>query len=312
METNKNPKVSVGFICYNNLTAKYLPVFLPSLIKQDYNNFEILVLDNSEDEVNKNSEYINVNFPEINFEWSKKNQGFAVAYNQLIEKAIKNRSKYFLTVNPDTILMPNVLKNLVSIIEKDKSLGSVCPKILSWDFQSDKRTNLIDTCGIIMNGALRFRDCCQGEIDNSCYGNNFIIGPSGAGGLFRLSALQKIKDQYGYYDSRMFMYKEDCDLAYRLNLAGYKTRLADSAVIYHDRTAKSKGDSFLQVALNRKNKKENIRRWSLANQQLIFKKHWHKQNFFQKISIIFYELTVLAYLMIFERNLLKTFFNSFK
>ncbi len=86
-----------------------------------------------------------------------------------------------------------------------------------------------------------------------------ILGPSGAAGVYRLSGLEKIKVNNQYFDELMFMYKEDCDLDYRLFLAGYKSLYVSEAVIYHDRTVFSRGENDLKVVLNRKSKNKKVK-----------------------------------------------------
>ncbi len=297
-------KLSIGFITYNDLTAKYLPYFLPSLKAQSFSDFDILVADNSDGEDNKNKSYIKNNYRDIDFEWMGENIGFAKAYNKLIEKARENGAKYFMAINPDVILEETAVLKLVEAIENEDKLGSVCPKILSWDFANNKKTKTIDSLGLIMSKVLRFVDLGQGEEDNGQFVNEDIIGPSGAAGLFRMSALEKIKDEFGYFDSKMFMYKEDCDLAYRLFMGGLRSKCVDTAIIYHDRTA-SKKKGFFD---GRKSKSKNIKKWSFLNQQIIFRKHWSRQSLSAKSSIIYYQFKVLFYIVIFERYLFKYFF----
>ncbi len=297
-------KLIVAFVTYNDLTAKYLPYFLLSLKKQSFQDFNILVADNSELEENENKNYIKSNYPDIDFQWMGENIGFARAYNKLIEKARQNDAEYFTVINPDIILEKDAILNLIKVIKNDKKLGSVCPKILSWDFENKKKTNIIDTCGIIMPKSLRFVDLGQGENDRDVINSKKLIGPSGACGLFRITALEAVKEKYGYFDSRMFMYKEDCDLAYRLFIKNFKSKFVTESIVYHDRTV-SKQQNFLQ---NRKLKSKKIKEWSFINQQLIFKKYWYKQNLFAKMSIVWYQVRVFIYIIIFERYLLKYFF----
>lgn len=302
-------KLAIGFITYNELTAKYLPYFLKSLKGQNFQDFEVFVADNSEEENNKNKEYIKNNYPDIDFKWMGKNIGFARAYNQLIEKAKNKDCEYFLIINPDTLLEQDTIQKLIAYAtEYATEYASFCPKILSWDFENNKKTSTIDSCGLIMPKALRFRDFAQGEADRADTDNKNIIGPSGACGLFKISALEKVKDEHGYFDERMFMYKEDCDLAYRLFVNNFKSKCVDRAIVYHDRTAKeSKG--FFE---SRKAKSENIKKWSLVNQQLIFRKHWDKQALLAKMSILYYQLKIFVYILFFERYLLKYFFKAKK
>ncbi len=296
-------KVSIGFITYN--TAKYLPYFLASLKAQTFTNFEIVVADNSEGEENECRKYITEKFPDIKYKWMGGNFGFARAYNYLIEEASLHGSKYFLVINPDIICNSDVLEKLVLALDTDNALGSVCPKILSWDYKNKIKTNIIDTRGIVMYEPLRFIDYCQGDLDGDLQTNYSILGPSGAAGLFRMSALARIKDEHGYFDNRMFMYKEDCDLDYRLSLADFKSKCLENAVIYHDRTAKSTGQSLKQIFLNRKNKSKNVRRWSFINQQIILCKHWSTLGLGAKLSIIYYQIKILLFAIIFEPYLLR-------
>ncbi len=303
-----NKKLAIGFITYNELTAKYLPYFLPSLKAQTFGDFDILVADNSDNEINKNQEYIKNNYPDIDFEWMGKNIGFGKAYNYLIEKAKQRGAEYFMIINPDTLLEKNVILELMQAIKDDRTLGSVCPKILFWDFQDSKKTDIIDSCGLFMPKALQFRDLGQGEKEREqCYNEN-IIGPSGAAGLFRMSALEKIKDKHGYFDSRMFMYKEDCDLAYRLFINSFKSKCVGTAIIYHDRTVSQKKGFFK----SRKSKSKDIKKWSFLNQQIIFHKHWHKQSLLAKISIVWHQFKMLIYISIFEQYLLRYLFEASK
>ncbi|PLX27877.1 hypothetical protein C0583_01410 [Candidatus Parcubacteria bacterium] len=305
-------ELAIGFITYNHQTAKYLPYFLDSLNKQSYSNFLIYVIDNSDEGNNINRDVIASSGLNICYEKQSKNIGFARAYNLMMEKARENGVDYFLVLNTDIIFSENVIEELMKAIKADEKLSSVCPKLLEWDFENRKQTNIIDSCGIVMTKALRFLDLGQSELDNGQYDDREILGASGAFSLFRMNALRKIKDDHGYYDERMFMYKEDCDLAYRLNKAGFKSRCVISQLAYHDRSARSKGRRLINILKNRKSKNRQIKQWSLENQILIFKKHWSDQNFLQKTSILFHLMFLFVYIFFFEMYLLRIFLIALK
>jgi GT2 family glycosyltransferase len=298
-------KLAIGIITYEKNTAKYLSYFLDSLEKQNYKDFELFVFDNSEDEKNINLEILSQKGVEA--KRIGKNIGFAKAYNILISEAVKKDFEYFLVVNPDVLFKPDSIEKLIASLEKDESLGSVCPKLLVWDFESRKKTKIIDSCGIAGISALRFKDLGQGEKDFGQYDKAEIIGPSGAAGLYRISSLEKVKDQFGYFDERIFMYEEDCDLAYRLKIAGFGSGLVPEAIIYHDRTAKAKGSGNFQIALNRKNKSRQVKIWGFRHKHLIFLKHWKGQNFQGKIEISWFAFRMFIYALLFERYLLKEY-----
>ena len=313
----ENHRLTIGFIAYGKSTFKYLPVFLSSLKDQEYKDFKIVVIDNSELEDNENAVFLRTNYPDISFSWAGGNIGFAKAYNRMLRIASAEGAEYFLAVNPDMYFEPGCVGRLIEAMDRDKELGSAGPKVLRWNNQPQRPgkegKKLIDTCGIKLVKGLRFIDAGQGEEDAGQYNCARILGPSGCAAIYRVSALEKIKtsgkknEHTGkpeYFDELMFMYKEDCDLAYRLMLAGYRSALVPDAIVYHDRTASAEGISDLEIALNRKNKSRLVREWSFLNQQIIFIKFWGKTNLMDKIQIIWYEVKAFIYIILFEQYLL--------
>jgi len=299
-------KIYVGFITYGKATAKYLPYFLPSLENQTFKNFKIVAVDNSKEPDNANAEYVKNNFPEIDFKSAGVNLGFAKAFNLMIARAVAAGAEYFLALNPDMVLEPDALEKLVDDMNNNKELGSATAKVLKWNFNNQEKTNIIDSCGIKLLPGLRFVDCGEGEKDGvNCGGE--IIGPSGACAIYRLSALYKVKQNGQYFDELMFMYKEDCDLSYRLYLAGFKSKCVGDAVVFHDRAAGGQGEGNLAVALNRKNKSRQEKQWAFLNQQIIFIKYWRRQNLLNKLAIIWFELKMLVFALFFEPYLFSVF-----
>lgn len=312
-------KLVVGFLTYNNSSAKYLADFLPSLKDAlgflDSNDYKVLAFDNSDDSNEFNKKALesfnqkNENF--LEYISAAGNLGFSRAYNVLIRFAIRLGAEYFFIVNPDTLLEKDTISELVLALDRNQELASVSPKIRRWDFSANTKTRIIDSCGLKMKSGLRFYDLGQGIKDDKRFDKVDILGPSGAAGLFRLGALEKIKENDQYFDERFFMYKEDCDLAYRLNLVKEKSALVPTAIMYHDRTAVSSGGGFIGRAFDRERKSRQVRSWSFRNQHLIFVKHWANQNLISKILIIFRVLMFGFFSLILERFLLKEYKNIF-
>lgn len=297
-------KLAIGIVTYEENSAKYLPYFLQSLKAQTWQDFELLVFDNSEKESEKNKAEIQKIYPNIISQGVKKNLGFARAYNFLIREAIDKKCEYFLVINSDVILEPDVLEKMIKALDGDKELGSACPKLKRWDFARNLKTNVIDSCGIELLGGLRFVDSNQGKI-NSANIPIKIIGPSGAAAMYRLTALQKVIYNNQFFDEMMFMYKEDCDLAYRLYLAGFKTECVADAIGYHDRSVAGQGEGDLATAVNRKNKSRQAKEWAFLNQQIIFYKYWRLQSLKNKLMIIWFEIKMFVFIILFEQYLLK-------
>ncbi len=309
----KNKKIAVGFIVYGEVTVKYLPYFLPSLLAQTEKNFFVLVFDNTEKEKNNsNIKYINRYCPQAKIFSVNRNIGFACAYNHLIKAAAKQGADYFFVINPDVVLSFNVLAELAKALENNLELAAVSPKVLRWDFLNKKKTNIIDTCGIILRPGLRFQDVGQTETDKGQYDNASIIGPSGAAGMYRLSALEAIKEHGQYFDEKFFMYKEDCDLAYRLYLAGFKAKCVPRAIVYHDRTVSQSGKYFWSTIFGRRQKARQVKEWSFFGQQFIFFKYWPRQSWRQKLAVLSQELKMVIFVLFFEPYLLKEIWRAWQ
>lgn len=304
-------KIYIGFITYGNSTAKYLPYFLPSLFKQTYSNFELIVSDNSDDQENANTDYLKKNNSNIEVRWSGANIGYAKAYNQMIEKAKKNGAEYFLALNPDMVLDENFLDEILKTAHDKKEAGAIVPRIYNWDFKNKKKTDIIDSCGLCMNSSHRFFEYNQGQKCDDCgESTEEVFGFTGAAVLFDVKALDDVvyvnkNGQNEYFDELMFMYKEDCDLSYRLRLAGWKIFSSPSAKVYHDRTATTQGNTLKKIVLNRKNKNRQIKRWSFLNHWIIILKYRKLELPINvKIATYWYQLKSLIYVTVFEPYLL--------
>ncbi|HZJ41797.1 MAG TPA: glycosyltransferase [Patescibacteria group bacterium] len=313
-------KLSIGFITYNKASLKYLAEFLPSLKKAlsflSSSEYQVMVYDNSDEQKNENRlalEFFDYKYQlKIEYYSGEENIGFGAAYNVLINKAKKTEAKYFLIINPDTLLESDSISKLVSVLDKDDSVDAVSPKVLRWDHKNSKTTKQIDTCGLILKPGIQFKDLGQGKIDKGQYDDREIIAPSGAVGLFKMSSLQKISKQGQYFDPDFFMYKEDCDLAYRFKQAKMESKLVSESVIYHDRTTAFYGGGFLSFIRNRSEQNKQVKMWSFKNQHLLYIKYFTKESFFSQMFIIIrvFEYFILA--LILEQYNLKLYKNLLK
>jgi GT2 family glycosyltransferase len=303
------PKVWVGFLAYGNDTAVYLPYFLQSLQRQTHTSIQIVCFDNSPEADNENSRYLK-NYPAIQLYRRGDNIGFSAAYNILIAEAIARGAEYFFVVNPDTLLEPDVIDRLVITLERNNHCASVSPKILKWNFKAHIKTSIIDSCGLVLKPGLVFKDLGQGEEDKEQYDQSQILGPSGAAGLFRLSALQTIQVKDNFFDEFLFMYKEDCDLAYRLSLAGYSSQLVSSAIMYHDRTVS--GGTIFQRFFSRRQRSKAANRYSFINQHFLYIKYWQRQVLSSKLRIIVAIIMRFLEALLLEQYLLGSYRYIFK
>lgn len=311
-------KVVVGFITYSEYTAKYLEYFLPSLEAQTYTNLEIIAVDHGEVQDNENSRFMKERYPGLDYCWVGENQGFARGFNRLIHRAQNKGADLFLAMNPDMILEPDAVEKLVATIRTDKQVGAVQPKILHWDFERKLKTDIIDSYGLFITRDHRFSDLRQGERDDKNVTEPYeVFGFTGAAVMLNLRALKdvayKSEGKEEYFDSLMFMYKEDCDLSYRLRLAGYKIYFQPQAIVYHHRTASPKGESNLKIAANRLRKSKQVKKWSFLNHWILLLKIKDlKFSWSVKFRTYWYQFKSLVFILLFEQYLLKEFITLFK
>lgn len=245
-------KLAIGFITYNQSTFKYLSFFLSSLLnsinqaKKNFPNLElnILVVDNSNNNYKDNYNFL-INFLKddcANKIWNlNENLGFSKAYNLMINFSIKNNDDIFLMLNPDVLVDVYFIEELLKSYQKNPEISVFAPKILYWNFSENKKTDIIDSYGIGISKSHYFFDIGQGENSNNFLSSKKeIFGFTGAGALLNLKQLIKVaynnKGYLEFFDELMFMYKEDVDLSYRLQLKGLKIIFIPSALMYHDRT----------------------------------------------------------------------------
>lgn len=251
------PEITIGILAYNG--EKYFDRCFPSLFAQDFKDLEIIVLDNASP--NNDAEVLKQKFGDkIKVIRSEKNLGFGGGHSKIIRES---SSKYYLCLNQDMFFEPNFASALLEAIKKDQSYGSATGKLYRWDFANDAKTNYIDTVGITALKSHHFFDEGQGKLDQGQYDEmREIFAPSGAAVLYLRSALEEVN----LFDKNMFMYKEDIDLGYRLQWAGWKSIYTPSAVAYHDRTVGKNSD--------RKNRTPAVRKWSYLNHLILVNKNF--------------------------------------
>ena len=110
--TAKMEKVSIIIISYN--VRSYLAHAIDAIIKSEYKELEIIVVDNNS--YDGTCEYLKEhydNVSSINIISNKENIGFGKAVNQAAKIAT---GKYFLILNPDTIIEEETISELVDYL----------------------------------------------------------------------------------------------------------------------------------------------------------------------------------------------------
>ncbi|NTW38264.1 MAG: glycosyltransferase [Cellulomonadaceae bacterium] len=152
---------------------------------------------------------------------SPTNSGFAGGCNLGVEHAT---GEYVAFINNDARPAPGWVSGAVEVLEGDRSIGAVASKVLDWD------GGLID----YVDGSLTwFGMGYKREVEKPDAGawdtaKDVLFG-TGAAMFVRAELYREV----GGFDERFFMFYEDVDLGWRLNLLGHRVRYVPGSVAYH-------------------------------------------------------------------------------
>jgi len=284
-------KVQIQITTWNS--KQHLPRLFLGIQNQTEIEYSVLVIDNASSD--KTIDFIRQNYSNADIIENKENKGFAKAHNQGFEICT---SPYILVLNHDVELQKNCLAKIMQTIESNERIAAVIPKLYR-SLPDDTNSGIIDGLGLSMRAWGRVVNIDENKPDKPQNSHiKQVWGGSRACVLYRLKALQSVKDEYGIYDERFWMYKEDADLSWRLNRAGWKTVLEPSAVAIHDRTVQH-GDRSMRA--------DKVKQESIRNHLMMLRKNLSMRDWWRIPLIVIYEFLKFIYILIFETQNLKAY-----
>ena len=219
-------KVAIIIVNWNG--EHLLEECLNSVEKQDYDNFNIIFVDNGSKD--KSVEFVREFFLDVNIIELKENTGFAKGNNIGIHKAFSDSQvKYIAILNTDAMVENQWLSEMMTLIDNDDKAGSVTPKIKKY-----YKRNIIDSIGnaIHLDGGGVSNHI--NKVDNGQYNSiKEVFGPSGCAALYSREMLEDIKIDNDFFDDDFFAYFEDIDLNWRARSKSWKSLFAPNAIVYH-------------------------------------------------------------------------------
>ena len=244
MDDSGSVQLSVIIVNYN---VKY---FLEQCLRavqraQKGLNVEVWVVDNhsADDSV----AMVQEKFPAVRLIANKDNPGFSKANNQAIRQA---QGQYILLLNPDTVVGEDTFSKTIEFMDAHPEAGGLGVKMVDGAgvFLPESRRGFpspfvafAKTFGLarLFPKSKRFNRYHLGYLDPAQTHEADVL--SGAFMLMRKSVLEQI----GLLDEQFFMYGEDIDLSYRIQLGGFKNFYFPETTIIH-----YKGESTKKGSLN--------------------------------------------------------------
>ncbi len=237
-------KLSVIIVNYN---VKYFLEQCLYSVRRASENLEIetIVVDNNS--VDGSVEMLMHKFPEVVLIANKNNTGFSVANNQGIKIS---KGEYVLLLNPDTVVQEDTFRKVIAFMDEHPDAGGLGIKMIDGKgmFLPESKRGLptpmvafykIFGLSKLFPKSKIFGRYHLGYLDKEQVHEVDVL--AGAFMMMRREALDKV----GLLDETFFMYGEDIDLSYRIQLGGYKNYYYPHSSIIH-----YKGESTKKSSVN--------------------------------------------------------------
>ncbi len=238
--------MDLSIIIVNYNVKHFLEQCLHSVLKASKNiTAEIFVVDNNS--VDGSAQLIHEKFPNIHFIENKKNVGFSKANNQAIKLS---KGKYVLLLNPDTVVEEDTFEKVISFMNETPDAGGLGVKMIDGKgtFLPESKRGLptpwVAFYKIFGLSTLFRKSKKFGKYHLSYLHDNEIHEIDVLAGAFMLMR-KSVLDKVGLLDETFFMYGEDIDLSYRIQLGGFKNYYFPETTIIH-----YKGESTKKGSLN--------------------------------------------------------------
>ena len=201
---------------------------------------EIVVVENASGD--NSAERLRAAAPHVKLIVSKTNDGFAGGCNSGVAHAT---GEYIGLLNNDARPDPAWIRAAVERFEESPEVGAVASRVLDWD------GNLVDYIGSAMTWyGMGYKPFTAEQPPTRPDIATDVLFGTGAAMFVRRS----VYDAIGGFDERYFMFFEDVDFGWRLNLAGWRFLYEPASLAFHKHHASmSEFGSFKETYLLERN-----------------------------------------------------------
>lgn len=223
MNMSSCPKIFIVILNYNGKDV--IKNCLTSVFKNDYPNFEVVVVDNNSSD--GSFETAKTGFSKATFIKNGENLGYSAGNNVGIRFALERMADYVLLLNNDTEVEKDFLTKLADVAEKNEKNGIVSPVIFNG------HTRQVWFSGGEISWLTMKAVHTQKTLDKNYYETGFATG---CAMLVRTAVFKEV----GLLDEDYFLYWEDADFSWRAKKAGFKIIVVAGSWVYHFEKSKAK------------------------------------------------------------------------
>ncbi|MBI3912608.1 MAG: glycosyltransferase family 2 protein [Chloroflexi bacterium] len=238
----------LGIVIVNYNTRDRLRECLQSLAAQRGVALITYVVDNNSPD--GSAEMVRREFPATLLISSDTNGGYAYANNLGLRKilALRPTPQYSLLLNPDTVLPPDALAQMIEFFRAQPDAGIAGPKLVMENRKLDLacRRSFPDPENSIYHTLYLdrlFRKSQRLARYNLTFlDENQVAEVDSVVGAFMMLRTETLR-QAGLLDETFFMYGEDLDLALRIKQRGWKVYYNPGVVVLHHKRSASRGSA---------------------------------------------------------------------
>jgi GT2 family glycosyltransferase len=193
------------------------------------------------------------------------NCGFAAAANMALRRT---EAPWVLALNPDCRLGPEYLAVLLLAAERFERTGAATGLLLRAEGDTLAPRAEVDSAGMVFTPAGRHLDRGAGRRPRAAWSQPaWVFGACGAAALYRRAALEDVAYPGGeVFDEGFFSYREDADLAWRLQRRGWCCLYWPAARAWHRRGLRPEAARRDTPEINRHSVRNRfLLRWSNAD-----------------------------------------------
>ncbi len=190
---------------------------------------DIVIIDNNstDNSTSKLLDYINTSHykTHISLICNEKNKGYTGGINLGFHHAVNYKYKYVGVINPDATIGDGYVEELLRVVSLDNDT------VVATGVAVDK-SSIVESMGLsypcwgtpapLHSGTPAFSYSDEIIYPFGFSGSNFILET-------------RVLDLVGYFDDAFFMYYEDIDLSFRIQLAGFKIVCSPRAFVVHEK-----------------------------------------------------------------------------
>lgn len=233
--------VDLSIVIVNYNTKDLLRDCLASVLEsRGLRSFEVTVVDNASSD--GSADMVREEFAQVRLIASPVNGGYSYANNLGLQAV---QARHYLLLNPDTIVPPSALAEMVAYMDSKPDAGAAGPRLVLADGSLDLACRRSFPTPAV--SFYRFSGLSRLFPKSRRFGryNMTFLDPDeeaevdsvvGAFMLVRGEALEQV----GLLDEDFFMYGEDLDWAYRMKQVGWKVYYNPAVTVLHYKRASSR------------------------------------------------------------------------